>query len=144
MRRLLILGGGTAGTMVANKLRRALDRRKWEIAVVDRDRDHLYQPGLLLLPFGEYQPAELIRPRESFLPAGVDLLLGEVDRIAADDDRVLLTDGRELAYDYLVVATGATPRPDQTPGMTGWGSWQGTGRCRPSGRWRPGGRWFPA
>lgn len=119
MRRLLILGGGTAGTMVANKLRRALDRRKWEIAVVDRDRDHVYQPGLLLLPFGEYQPAELIRPRESFLPAGVDLLLGEVHRIAADDDRVLLTDGRELAYDYLVVATGATPRPDQTPGMTG-------------------------
>ena len=52
MRRLVILGAGTAGTTVANKLRRRLARDEWRITVIDRDRDHLYQPGLLFIPFG--------------------------------------------------------------------------------------------
>jgi len=53
MRRLVVLGGGTAGTMAVNKLRKHLARDEWSITVVDRDNDHVYQPGLLLLPFGE-------------------------------------------------------------------------------------------
>ncbi|HZC72607.1 MAG TPA: FAD/NAD(P)-binding oxidoreductase [Jatrophihabitans sp.] len=119
MRRLLVLGGGTAGTMVVNKLHHRLDRRQWQITVVDRDNDHLYQPGLLLLPFGHYEPGDLVKPRERFIPDDVELLLGEVDRIEADANRVFLEDGRELPYDYLVLASGTSPRPDQTPGMTG-------------------------
>jgi sulfide:quinone oxidoreductase len=119
MRRLLVLGGGTAGTMVVNKLRHRLDRREWQITVVDRDGDHLYQPGLLLLPFGVYQPDELVKPRERFVPDGVELVLGEIDRVDADANRVLLSGGRELGYDYLIIASGTAPRPDQTPGMAG-------------------------
>ena len=119
MRRLLVLGGGTAGTMVVNKLHHRLDRRQWQITVVDRDNDHLYQPGLLLLPFGHYEPGDLVKPRERFIPDDVELLPGEVDRIEADANRVFLEDGRELPYDYLVIASGTSPRPDQTPGMTG-------------------------
>ncbi|MGB8652354.1 MAG: FAD/NAD(P)-binding oxidoreductase [Mycobacteriales bacterium] len=123
MRRLLVLGAGTAGTMVVNKLRGRLDRREWEITVVDQDGDHVYQPGLLLLPFGVYEPEELVKPRHHFMPDGVDLVLGEVDRVRPDDRSVTLVDGRELRYDYLVIATGTSPRPDQTPGMAE-GEWR--------------------
>jgi sulfide:quinone oxidoreductase len=118
MQRLLVLGGGTAGTMVVNKLRHRLAADEWQITVVDRDGDHVYQPGLLLLPFGVYEPEELVKPRERFIPDGVELAFGEIDRIEPDENRVLLTDGRELPYDYLVIASGTSPRPDQTPGLT--------------------------
>ena len=63
MKRLLVLGGGTAGTMVVNKLHKKLNAQEWSITVVDKNNDHLYQPGLLLLPFGVYQPEELVKKR---------------------------------------------------------------------------------
>ena len=116
MNRLVVLGGGTAGTMVVNKLRRRLGS-DWSITVVDRDDDHVYQPGLLLLPFGVYEPDELVKPRHRFIPDGVDLVLAEVDRVDAEGSTVHLADGRALPYDQLVIATGTSPRPDQTPGM---------------------------
>jgi sulfide:quinone oxidoreductase len=119
MRRLLVLGGGTAGTMIVNKLRRKLPRDEWKITVVDRDDDHLYQPGYLFMPFGTYTPDQVVRKRHAFIPDGVDLVLGEIDRVDAERNTVALADGRELGYDYLVVASGTTPRPDQTPGMLG-------------------------
>src|SRR6266700_5667709 len=119
MQRLLVLGGGTAGTMVVNKLRSKLDRDQWQITVVDQDDKHLYQPGFLFIPFGVYAPAEVQRSRHRYIPDGVELVLGEIDRVDADANKVLLTDGRELGYNYLVIATGTTPRPDQTPGMLG-------------------------
>jgi sulfide:quinone oxidoreductase len=119
VRRLLVLGGGTAGTMVANKLRRRLDRREWRITVVDQDDVHTYQPGFLFVPFGDCRPDQIVKPRRRFLNAGIDLVLGEVDRVDPGASTVTLTDGRRLDYEYLVVATGTTPRPDQTPGMLG-------------------------
>ena len=119
MRRLLVLGGGTAGTMIVNKLRRQLARKDWEITVVDRDDDHFYQPGYLFMPFGAYTPEQVVRKRHAFIPEGVDLVLAEIERVDAEKNTVSLADGRELAYDYLVIATGTTPRPDQTPGMLG-------------------------
>jgi sulfide:quinone oxidoreductase len=118
MRTLLILGGGTAGTMVANKLRKRLSR-DWRITVVDRDDDHHYQPGYLFVPFGEYSTDDVVRSRHHFIHDGVELVLGEIDRVDPDGQVVHLGDGRVLGYDYLVIATGTTPRPDQTPGMLG-------------------------
>ena len=126
MRRLLVLGAGTAGTMVVNKLRRRLDRAEWQIAVVDQSDRHFYQPGYLFLPFGTYRPDQIVQPRERFVPDGVELVYGEVDRVAADDSEVLLADGTRLPYDYLVIATGVEPRPDQTPGMLDGGQWRKT------------------
>jgi NADH dehydrogenase FAD-containing subunit len=79
-KRLLVLGAGTAGTMIVNKLRRKLPRDDWDITVVDRDDVHLYQPGLLLLPFGGYHAEQLSRLRSEFVPEGVELVLGEIDR----------------------------------------------------------------
>lgn len=116
--RLVVLGSGTAGTMAANRLRRALPR-SWSVTVVDRDDHHLYQPGLLLLPFDTYRAEQLVRSRHAFLRDGVELVMGEVDAVDAPRSTVRLVGGRELAYDLLVVATGTSPRPDQTPGMLG-------------------------
>lgn len=119
MRHLVVLGGGTAGTMVVNKLRRKLPRSEWEISVVDRDDDHLYQPGYLFMPFGTYRPEQVVRKRHTLITDGVDLVLGEIDRVDPEARTVALQDGRTLAYDYLVIATGTSPRPDQTEGMLG-------------------------
>ena len=123
MRRLVVLGAGTAGTMVVNKLQGKLGR-DWQITVVEQSDVHYYQPGYLFLPFGSYAPADLIKPTRRFIPKGVELVTCEIDRVVADDNIVWLTDGQSLPYDYLVVATGAQPRPDQTPGMLDGGQWR--------------------
>lgn len=68
MKRLLVLGGGTAGTIVANKLRRRLAEDEWSITVVDKDDAHVYQPSLLLVPFGAERPGRLVKSRGRFLP----------------------------------------------------------------------------
>ena len=119
MRKLLVLGAGTAGTMIGNRLRRRLDRHEWQIIVVDQDDQHHYQPGYLFIPFGRYRRDEVVRNRHEYLASGVELVVGDVDRVEAEANRVHLQDGRDLAYDYLVIASGTTPRPDQTPGMLG-------------------------
>jgi sulfide:quinone oxidoreductase len=123
MKRLVVLGAGTAGTMVVNKLRHKLDAAEWTITIVDQDDTHLYQPGLLLLPFGVYTPEELVKPRTQFIPDGVELVISEIDRVDASANQVRLVDGTVLDYDYLVIASGTAPRPDQTPGMDG-GQWR--------------------
>ncbi len=117
MKRLLVLGAGTAGTMAVNKLRPRLARDEWKITVVDPSDTHYYQPGYLFIPFGIYQPDEVVKPTKRFMPSGVDLVQASVDRVVADENKVLLEDGTELSYDYLIIATGTTPRPDETPGM---------------------------
>lgn len=117
--RIVILGGGTGGTLTANRLH--LARPDVDIVVVDQDDDHLYQPGLLFVPFGLSAPEELVRSRPRQLHRGIGYLRGEVERVDLDHDRVRLADGTEFGYDVLVVATGAALLPDETEGLTGPG-----------------------
>ena len=123
MKNLLILGGGTAGTMAANKLRKLLSRDEWSVTVIDTDDNHRYQPGFLFLPFGTYKPQQLTKSRRANLRKDVPLVYGEIDLVLPEANKVRLTDGREFPYDQLIIATGVTPRPDQTDGMLGeeWG-----------------------
>jgi sulfide:quinone oxidoreductase len=120
--RIVILGAGTGGTLAANRLRR-LYGDEVELTVVDRDDRHVYQPGLLFVPFGLAEPEEIVRPRGAQLRDGVELLVSEIDRVETAENCVYLTDGRVLAYDLLVIATGATLLPEETEGLTGpgWG-----------------------
>ncbi len=124
MNRLLVLGAGTAGTMVVNKLRHRLDKAEWQITAVDESDRHFYQPGYLFIPFGGFTPDEVVKPRQRFIADGVGLVYGDVDRVDPDGNTVLLTDGRRLPYDYLAIATGVQPRPDQTRGMFDGGQWR--------------------
>lgn len=119
MKQLLILGAGTAGTMAANKLRPRLPDDEWGITVVDSDPVHHYQPGYLFIPFGGYRPSDVVKPKAQLLTDGVDLLMGEVDIVKPDESVAVLVDGRELAYDQLIIATGTQPRRDQTEGLDG-------------------------
>lgn len=117
MKNLVILGAGTAGTMMANKLHHALNPVEWKITIVDRDNVHYYQPGFLFIPFGLYQPEDVVRPRTDFLPKGVTFIEQEVDRIDGNHDQVILSNGQTLHYEVLVVATGAEVVPEETEGM---------------------------
>jgi sulfide:quinone oxidoreductase len=119
VKRLLVLGAGTAGTMVVNKLRPRLDADEWAITIVDEDEIHYYQPGFLFVPFGIYHRRDVVKPKRRFIPAGVDLVMGKIEEVEAEANRVKMADGSILEYDYLVIATGTHPRPDQTPGLEG-------------------------
>ncbi len=120
--RIVILGAGTGGSLVANRLRKEYGNRA-EIVVVDRDDDHIYQPGLLFVPFGLADPAAIVRSRAAQLRRGIDFRIADVDRVDVERSAVLLGDGTELLYDVLVIATGAELLPEETEGMTGpgWG-----------------------
>ncbi len=117
MKRLVILGAGTAGTMIANKLRPRLE--DWQITIVDHRSEHHYQPGYLFIPFGIYRPDEVVRPIQRFIPPGVQRVHALVDGLDTDRQTVSFRDHPDVTYDQLVIATGTHPRPDQTPGLTG-------------------------
>ncbi len=119
MQHLIVLGAGTAGTMVVNKLRPRLPRSEWKITIVDPATEHHYQPGYLFIPFGTYRPDEVVKPTRRFIPPGVELLREAVEKVETDSDRVLLSNGESLVYDQLVIATGTSPRPEETPGLDG-------------------------
>jgi sulfide:quinone oxidoreductase len=118
--RIVIIGGGTGGTLTANRLRRLYGDGA-EIVVIDRDDRHIYQPGLLFVPFGLADPDGLVRPRAAQLHHGIDFRLGDVDRVDTDAQLVHLGDGDRFGYDVLVIASGAELLPEETDGLTGAG-----------------------
>jgi len=124
MKRVLILGAGTAGTMMANRLVRVLPPG-WQVMLLDRDDQHVYQPGLLFLPFGQYREDELTRSRTTLVDPRVHLRLAEIDRIAPDRHQVALVGGEVVRYDFLIIATGSRILPGATQGLTDEG-WQKT------------------
>jgi sulfide:quinone oxidoreductase len=107
--------------MTANRLRRRFDEDEAEIHVVDRDDRHVYQPGLLFVPFGLANVAEIVRPRGRQLRKGVVFHENEVESVWTERDELLLDDGTVLPYDVLVVATGVVLQPEETEGLTGPG-----------------------
>jgi sulfide:quinone oxidoreductase len=120
-KQVVILGGGTGGTMTANRLRRRFDPDEADIHVVDRDDRHVYQPGLLFVPFGLAQIEEIVRPRRRQLRGGVVFHQNAVTSVDLDKDAVRLDNGAVLDYDVLVVASGVRLQPEETEGMTGPG-----------------------
>ena len=120
-RHVVILGGGTGGTLLANRLRRSYLEDALAITVVDQDDQHVYQPGLLFVPFGLADVDEITRPRHRQLHDGIGFVQAAVDRVEVDLDRVYLEGGETLDYDVLVVATGARLVPEETEGLLGDG-----------------------
>lgn len=117
MKRVLILGGGVGGTIVANLLSRQLGRLiddgAVEVTVVDKLGNHIYQPGFMYITFGNEKESNLSRPERSLLPDRVKLVIGEVTRVDAEAQTVALADGQTLAYDELVLATGSRIAPEE-------------------------------
>ena len=123
MKTFLILGAGTGGTMVANKMSAALDPQEWRIIIVDRDETHYYQPGFLFIPFGMYSPADVIKPTRNFLPPTVEVIFGDIELIEPDKSRVKLSGGKTISYDYMVVSTGSHIHPEEITGMKDGSGW---------------------
>jgi sulfide:quinone oxidoreductase len=121
MQRILILGAGTAGTMMANHLRPKLSDEEWELAIVDQEKTHYYQPGYLFLPFDIYKPKQIRKPISKFIPRGVKLIQESIDRIVPEQNEVSLANGESLSYDILIIATGTKIAPQEVEGMAGSG-----------------------
>ena len=122
---IVILGGGTGGTLTANRLRRMYPTDRADVTVVDQDDGHLYQPGLLFVPFGLKRVEDLQRSRREQLHAGIVYRQSAIDRVEIADNRVVLSDGTALSYDVLIIATGAILLPEETGGLLGPG-WNDT------------------
>jgi len=122
MKNLVILGAGTAGTIMLNKLLPALGG-EWNITIVDEYETHYYQPGLLFIPFGIYSRNDVVKPKRDFLPSGADVLFEQIDIIDPEQNHVRLANGAVLPYDFLIIATGSKINPAETEGMLGSG-WQ--------------------
>lgn len=123
MRKIIILGAGTAGTMMANHLRKELESHSCKIDIIDEREEHYYQPGFLFLPFDIYKPEDIIKPIEDFIPSGVNLTREKINKIVPEENFVLLANGERMEYDILIVATGAKIAPEEIEGMNGEG-WQ--------------------
>ncbi|HHB52396.1 MAG TPA: NAD(P)/FAD-dependent oxidoreductase [Saprospiraceae bacterium] len=117
MKKIVILGAGTAGTMMLNKLHNILDKEEWELTIVDQYKTHYYQPGFLFIPFGIYNKQDVIKPKYDFFPSGTNVIFSEIDRVAGEENKVYLKGGKVLNYDYLIIATGTQTRPEETPGL---------------------------
>jgi len=117
MKKLVILGAGTAGTMMLNKLHNALDKNEWQITIVDQHETHYYQPGFLFIPFDIYSCKDVIKPKRDFFPAGVNVIQSEIEKIEPEKNRVLLRNNQVVGYDQLIIATGAKINPEETEGM---------------------------
>lgn len=125
MKKVLILGAGTAGTMMANHLQHELDKKQWKIEIIDEKEEHHYQPGYLFLPFDIYTPEDIIKSIDEFIPKGVSLRKGKIDKIEPEANNVKMADGSFINYDLLIIATGAKIAPEETAGMQGK-EWQKT------------------
>jgi len=119
--RVVVLGGGTGGTLSANRLRQLCSEEKVAITVVDENDRHVYQPGLLFVPFGLTHAEDIIRSRRQQLRDGIEFHRSAIDHVDIDANAVHLVDGSVLSYDVLVVATGAVLLPEETAGLTGPG-----------------------
>jgi len=117
MKKLLVLGAGSAGTMIANRMNRMLSHNEWQITIVDPDPLHYYQPGFLFMPFGIYSEKDVYKPRKNYLPSGVQYYQEKVEIIETSKNQVRLASGKLLDYDFLVIATGADIHPEETPGL---------------------------
>jgi sulfide:quinone oxidoreductase len=118
MKNLLVLGAGTAGTMMVNHLRPKLNTKEWNITIVDQYKTHYYQPGFLFLPFDIYSEDQVRKVGKKFIPKGVNYIQKEIKQIFPEDNKVELID-ETLSYDLLIIATGSKVVPEEVEGMKG-------------------------
>lgn len=113
--RVVIVGGGVGGTVTANRLA-LLAPDDVQITLVDATGVHTYQQGWLYVPFGEVEPKQLQKRLKALVYDRVQVITHPVTGIDLDNRTVHLN-GERLAYDFLVLATGCAPHPDEIAGL---------------------------
>jgi sulfide:quinone oxidoreductase len=115
--RVVILGGGVGGTLVANllvrKLRYDIDRHEASVTLVDEMGAHIYQPGFMYIAMGGERAEKLVRPERSLLDEEVQLQVGRAVRIDEAKSQIEMDDGSTIGYDQLVIATGSRIVPEE-------------------------------
>jgi len=116
MKKIVILGSGCGGTIVAAKLRQHLSGSEWKITIIDKDEIHHYQPGWLFIPFGVYAAKDCQKPKREFIPPGVDFVLDEI--VGVNPEKRMVA-GKKNSYDYdwLVISTGCHIVPEEVEGL---------------------------
>lgn len=118
-RTALVLGGGVGGVVAATRLRERLPDTD-RVLLVDREREHVFQPSLLWLAVGKRTPDQIRRPLKRLERKGIEIVTGEVTDIDPEARRVRVS-GSDLAGDALVVSLGAELEPDAVPGLVDGG-----------------------
>jgi len=119
---VVVVGGGTGGTVLANDLAERLEPElaagDVRVTIVTDDPDHVYKPVWLYVPFGQREPADGRRPLTELVDDRVDVRVDRVTGIDTDAQRLESRDGvAPSEYDYLALATGSTLAPDEIPGL---------------------------
>lgn len=126
-KRVVVVGGGVGGTIIANllakKMRPELKKGDLVIDVISDNPEHFYQPGLLYMLFGLKHQEELVRNERDLLDPMVELHLHPAVKIDKDKNEVHLKNGVIMKYDILVIATGSRPAPEMIPGLKEGGHW---------------------
>ncbi len=126
-KKILIVGGGLSGTIVANGLCRhigpQLCRGEVTVTMLGTTETHMYQPGLLYVPFGKIREHELFRPQRKVLDKRIIFHVDPASNIDVENKKVTCESGVEHTYDYLVIATGSRIMPQNIPGMSEGGHW---------------------
>jgi len=114
---IVIIGAGTAGIMLANKLAKA----GYGVTIVEPRQDHYYQPGFLFVPFGGYKIAQLMRPLSELIRKKVQHVSDSVTKIDPEQKKLQLASGKTLDYEMVVIATGTVVDPSISEGLQGAG-----------------------
>lgn len=117
MKRIVILGAGTAGTIMLNKLSGVLDKSEWELIIIDQHEKHYYQPGFLFIPFGIYTKKDVVKLKRDFFPIGANVIISEVEEIKPSESKIVLKNNQTIGYHYLIIATGSKIKPSETEGL---------------------------
>lgn len=114
--RVVVLGGGVGGTLVANLLAKSLGRDA-HVTVVDGSGMHVYQPGFLYLALGQADALWLARDERTLLRKEVELVVENAASVDPSAQLIHLVRGGTLPYDFLVLATGSRIIREQIPGL---------------------------
>lgn len=119
--RIVIVGGGTGGTILANllaaKLHREIINNKIELLMISDSPVHYYKPAFMYVAFNSFFKQELTRSQQSLLRPEVRFVVDHVDYFDLTQRCVHTTIGKHYSYDFLVFATGCVPWPDKIEGQ---------------------------
>lgn len=112
---LVIIGGGTAGIMVASQIKKA--NSKITIGLIEPSDTHYYQPAWTLVGANTYDFEDTARSMSSIMPSGVDWIKDFADTFDPENNKVVSKSGNEYGYDYLVVCPGLRMAPELVKGL---------------------------
>jgi sulfide:quinone oxidoreductase len=126
-KKILIVGGGTAGTMTANNLAKKLmpeiDKNELEITMISNSKYHYYRPGAMYVAFHKAHGHEFIREQKTLLMPEIDFHVDEAVQIDTNKNFVKAKSGKKYEYDFIVLATGCEAAPQRIPGLKEAGDW---------------------